>query len=150
MLVLFGTVEGVTDSRYVPRNLSDQPAGFGHGESLIWKTSDVTVELTRIEAAKIQHFYSLRIRKRMVDKPMSAKQFASESGIRYDRLMKVLRGEMIMRLEDIGAADLVLGEVSELAVEIANRRRKVQADPTLTARAASSRGLGIAPPRVRG
>ena len=143
-------MEGVTDSRYVPRDLSDQPAGFGRGENLIWKTSDVPVESTRIRAAKIQHFYSLRIRKRMADKPMSAKQFASESGIRYDRLMKVLRGEMIMRLEDIAAADLVLDEVSELAVRVANRWRKVQADPALTAGPASPRGSGAAPTQVRG
>lgn len=129
----------MTDSRYVPRNLSEESIGFGRAEALRWKSSDSIVESNRIQAARVQHFYALRIRKRIADQLMTPKQYALKAGISYDRLMKILRGEMIMRLEDIAAADLILGEVSEIAVRAASRRRQVHADPTLTVGPASSR-----------
>jgi hypothetical protein len=107
----------VTDSRYVPSSYSTEPRGFGRAEGLHWKTSNDVTELARIRASKLQHSYSVRIRKRMTDMSVSAKQFAAASGTSYERLLKVLRGDVIMRLEDIASADLVLGEVSEFAVQ---------------------------------
>lgn len=118
----------MTDSRYVPRSLSDEPGSFGRAELLRWKTSDTIAGSARIRAARLQHLYAIRIRKRIIDERTTAKEFASNAGISYDRLMKVLRGEMIMRLEDIAAADLVLGEVSEFATRDAVRRRQIERD----------------------
>lgn len=118
----------MTDSRYVPRALSDEPGSFGRAEVLKWKNSDSIGGAVRIRAARIQHYYAIRIRRRISDERTTAKEFASKSGISYDRLMKVLRGEMIMRLEDIAAADLILGEVSELAIRDASRRRQIERD----------------------
>ena len=118
----------MTDSRYVPRSLSDEPGSFGRAEVLRWKTSDTIAGSARIRAGRLQHFYAIRIRKRIIDERTTAKEFASNAGISYDRLMKVLRGEMIMRLEDIAAADLVLGEVSEFATRDAVRRRQIERD----------------------
>ena len=112
----------------MPRALSDEPGSFGRAEVLRWKTSDTIAGSARIRAARLQHFYAIRIRKRIIDERTTAKEFASKSGISYDRLMKVLRGEMIMRLEDIAAADLVLGEVSEFATRDAVRRRQIERD----------------------
>jgi predicted transcriptional regulator len=89
--------------------------GFGRAAALRWKTSNSPMEQTRINAANLQHLYCVRIRERMTKKLMTAKQFAEASNISYDRLLKVLRGDIIMRLEDIAAADLILGEVSEFA-----------------------------------
>jgi hypothetical protein len=140
----------MTDSRYVPRDLSDEPAGFGRAAILKWKSSDSIGGAARIRAANIQHFYTIRIRKRITDELMTAKQFAAKSGISYDRLMKVLRGEMIMRLEDIAAADLILGEVSELAIRDANRRRQIEREATRSDRAEAPSGGGFVGEPVAG
>jgi hypothetical protein len=40
------------------------------------------------------------------------KVYAQMAGIGYDRLVKMLRGEVIMRLEDVAAADRLLGGIS--------------------------------------
>ena len=134
----------------MPRNLSDEPGSFGQAEVLRWKSGESVGDATRIRAAKLQHFYSIRIRQRIKDKRLTAKQFASESGISYDRLMKVLRGEMIMRLEDIAAADLILGEVSELAIREANRRRQIERDMALSAGRVPSAVVGLVGEPVAG
>jgi hypothetical protein len=68
-------------------------------------------------AARYQHIYALRIRARMKAKNHNAKSYAAAAGVRYDRLVKVLRGHAIMRLEDIAAADGILGQVSGLGAE---------------------------------
>ena len=123
-MVFLDTVDGVTDSRYVPSSFSVEPRGFGRAENVHWKTSDDGIERSRIQASKLQHLYSVRIRKRMTEKSTSAQQFAALSGISYDRLLKVLRGDVIMRLEDIASADLILGEVSDFAVREAFMQRR--------------------------
>ena len=140
----------MTDSRYVPRSLSDEPGSFGRAELLRWKTSDTIAGSARIRAARLQHLYAIRIRKRIIDERTTAKEFASNAGISYDRLMKVLRGEMIMRLEDIAAADLILGEVSELAIREANRRRQIERDMALSAGRVPSAVVGLVGEPVAG
>ena len=40
---------------------------------------------------------------------------AEKMGCSYPRLMRCLRGEIVMRLDDIAWADIVLGEVHEAA-----------------------------------
>jgi hypothetical protein len=107
----------------VPASYSLEPTAFGYAMTLRWKTSEDQIEAARIQASKIQHLYAVRIRQRMADESVTPKRFATESRISYDRLMKVLRGDVIMRLEDIASADLTLKEVSEFAVHDASRRR---------------------------
>ena len=101
--------------------------GFGRAAALRWKTSNSPIEKIRINAAKLQHHYCVRIRERMTNELMTAKQFAEASNISYDRLLKVLRGDIIMRLEDIAAADLILGEVSEFAYRDAMLLKRAEA-----------------------
>ena len=57
----------------------------------------------------------------MAIKKLSGTAYARKTGTSYDRLMKVLRGEAIMRLEDIAAADLILGQISEVGLDEAER-----------------------------
>lgn len=73
----------------------------------------------------------------MKEKSLNVKKYAAMAGVKYDRMARVLRGEIVMRLEDIALADLVLGEVSEEAQEAAERQRqrdaKAQSDAGVTA-----------------
>jgi AraC-like DNA-binding protein len=85
-------------------------------------------EKARARAAELQHWYVLRIRERMVARDLSVKQYAAEAGMSYYRLARLLRGEVILRLEDIAMADLILGEVSEAARVAAERDRTRRAE----------------------
>lgn len=66
-------------------------------------------------AAQLQHEYAIRIRVGIERAGSSLKAYASDAGMSYDRAGKMLRGEVVMRLEDIAMADVVLGGISELA-----------------------------------
>ncbi|WBM79120.1 hypothetical protein KIV56_11520 [Cryobacterium breve] len=72
-----------------------------------------------LAAAKLQHLYAMRIRARIRSAensgPQSLKAYAAASGIKYDRVLTILRGETVLRLDDIAMADLILGEVSEVS-----------------------------------
>jgi hypothetical protein len=54
------------------------------------------------------------------------KAYARVSGTNYDRLLKLLRGEIVLRLEDIAMADLIVGTVSEIARHNANLVQQAQ------------------------
>lgn len=61
----------------------------------------------------LQHNYACRIRERLKVEDWTFKRYASEAQIEYDRLVRMLRGEVVMRLEDIALADELLKGVSE-------------------------------------
>lgn len=54
---------------------------------------------------------------------MSVKRFAAVAGSTPQRLGRIMRGEILMRLEDLAAADLILGEISGPARGEAERQR---------------------------
>lgn len=65
----------------------------------------------------MQHLYAIRIRDRINVQGWSIGEYAGKAGTSYDRMLKILRGTALLRLEDIAVADLLVGEVSEFAVE---------------------------------
>ena len=122
----------MSDPRFRPADCTEEPAGFGKIETLRWKSlEEIAATLTPevheeervrtatafLGAAQYQHRYARRIRARMNAKNHNAKSYAAVAGLRYDRLVKVLRGHAIMRLEDIAAADSILGHISEFSAE---------------------------------
>jgi len=62
-------------------------------------------------AAKYQHHYALKIRRRAQQKFGSLEGYAEACGVPADRLVKVMRGEAIMRIEDLVRAERVLGYI---------------------------------------
>lgn len=60
----------------------------------------------------------------MKAKKLTLKAYARATGSSYDRIAKMLRGEVIMRLEDIAMADIVLDGVSDYASAEASRRKQ--------------------------
>lgn len=54
---------------------------------------------------------------------MSTKAFASAASTTVQRVTRIMRGDILMRLEDLAAADLILGEVSEPSRRAAERDR---------------------------
>lgn len=122
-----GYIESMPGPRYAPREYTDDPAAFGKAESLSWPQVTTTVERSRRRAAVLQHLYVRRIRQRLKAKRMKVADFAERSGSSYYRMSRLLRGEIVMRLEDIAIADLLLDEVSEFAIEFASKKRDGEA-----------------------
>lgn len=130
------TVGGVSEPRYKPRDFCAEPESFGKAQSVQWLPVENVRSLAFSRAARLQHLYAVRIRARAKaiargqvelrdglplallpgENPKGAlKKLADESGTSYARLLRCLRGEVVMRLDDLAWADLVLGEISEQA-----------------------------------
>ncbi|TFC23374.1 hypothetical protein [Cryobacterium glucosi] len=105
----------MTDPRYRPRDLSAEPLSFGRASLVAWRLADSPQSKALLIAAQLQHEYAIRIRAGIERTGSGLKAYASEAGMSYDRAGKMLRGEIVMRLEDIATADVILGGVSELA-----------------------------------
>ena len=125
--------------RYCPRDYCAEPESFGYARTVRWipQTDERSKALSI--AAQIQHVYAVRIRQRakLLDQRAkdaakdqktipsqsaeveatvpgrALKLLAEKTGTSYPRLLRALRGEVVLRLDDIAWADLVLGQISE-------------------------------------
>lgn len=93
--------------RYHPRRYSAEPKGFGKVSSIRWRSVEPGTEDQHL-AAKIQHSWAVQISRAADERYGSLKAYAQTAGVSYDRLARVIRGEEIMRLEDIATARRVL------------------------------------------
>jgi hypothetical protein len=85
-----------------------EPLGFGKVESIRWVEPESATDADRILASKLQHGYAFRINRRLREIGKSVRDYADMTGIGYDRITKVLRGEAVMRLEDVAQAERLL------------------------------------------
>ena len=125
--------------RYCPRDYCAEPESFGYARTVRWIPQTDERSKALCIAAQMQHVYAVRIRQRakLLDqqakdaaKARSAtgdqsaeaeaevpgkalKLLAVKSGTSYPRLLRALRGEVVLRLDDIAWADMVLGQISE-------------------------------------
>ena len=100
----------MSDPRYRPRDFCVHPERFGQVGAVQWKSPEQG-EKIQLQAAVLQHEWSKLIRRRLGEERVTLKVFASRARMSYDRAAKVLRGEAIMRLEDLAAAQLILGGI---------------------------------------
>lgn len=126
----------MSDPRYAPRDFCAEPESFGKSTSVLWLSREDERFSALVGAAKLQHLYAVRIRARAKaiakgrvavnsagplavrpgeDTQTALKTLATKSGISYTRWLRCLRGEVVLRLDDIAWADLVLGQISEQA-----------------------------------
>ena len=125
--------------RYCPRDYCAEPESFGYARTVRWIPQTDERSKALCIAAQMQHVYAVRIRQRAklldreakdaaklhattsdgpvdVESVMSGKALkvlAAKTGASYPRLLRALRGEVVLRLDDIAWADLVLGQISE-------------------------------------
>jgi hypothetical protein len=95
--------------RFHPRCYTVEPGVFGKARMIGWCQATSAEDETKLMASQIQHAYAVRIRDLAVDRYGDLKSYADATGTDYQRLAKVLRGEAIMRLEDIAEAHRHLG-----------------------------------------
>jgi len=108
----------VTDARYVPREFCLPIHEFGTSASVKWPALTLTGEASadRVQAARrdasfIQHEVARQVRTRLKDVRTSVTAVAEACGMKPERLRRVLRGEVPIRLDDVTLLDLVLGEL---------------------------------------
>jgi len=94
--------------RVPPRSYSTEPEAFGKAEIIAWIDASSSAEVDRIEAAKLQHAYAVRIKRRIHAQNMTVHDYAVMTGRPYDRLTKILRGDATMTLRDVAQAERVL------------------------------------------
>lgn len=102
----------MTSPGYVPKYFarSQYRHLFGKSPAIVWDERVEASEAIRLQASRLQHAYACVIRVRARGKFGSIKAYAESLGVDPQRLQRVLRGDVPMRLEDIGAAALTLGE----------------------------------------
>lgn len=100
----------MSNPRFHPNSFTDEPLAFGKAQVIKWK--DVPLqEADRLLAAQIQHSLACLISKQARAKYGSLRAYAETAGLNYDRLVKVLRGEHLLRLEDLAAAERHIGHI---------------------------------------
>ena len=98
----------MTTPRFAPKLHLEVPKHFGARASVVWlqpgpkSSSD---KLDQFGAAQIQHAVALRIRSAILDVADTIEEYARNTQQDYTRLLRVLNGTVIMRLEDIAHAD---------------------------------------------
>ena len=101
----------MSDPRFKPRAYTTEPNAFGKAANLGWITPTTDEETDLCRTAQLQHSYAVRINRRLREMDKTVRDYSRMTGIGYDRLAKVLRGDAIMRLEDIAQAERLLGEI---------------------------------------
>ncbi len=99
----------MTNPRYRPRDYCLEPELFGKRFELTWREIEGR-GTAQLAAAQLQNEYANFIRKWTRDSKESLRLYALRAATSYDRLMKMLRGDVIMRLEDIGMAHFVFNQ----------------------------------------
>lgn len=93
-------------TRFQPRSFTDEPEGFGRVTELRWREDG---DQTQLVAAQLQHRMCREIRQRLKSNGMPLKYYATITDTDYWRLCRVLRGEVLIQLEDIAWAARKLG-----------------------------------------
>lgn len=101
----------MTNPRFRPREYLRDPILFGRSEAAVWVEPTSNEEGARLRAAQLQHQYARRIKIRLRATGLTIGDFAQAVGGSADRTAKVLRGEVIMRIEDLSEAEFVLGGI---------------------------------------
>jgi hypothetical protein len=110
-----------------------RPADFGKADPIEWVQAPdhpgSGVPDGAFNAAQTQHRVVLRIRKKMAERRLTIGSFSEKAGISEDFAGKVLLGVKQIRVEDIEAADLALGGVSDWTVWNQEKDASSRLDP---------------------
>lgn len=98
----------MSDPRYRPRRYTSEPDVFGKGATIDWLPAAPGTEEQHL-AAQMQHCWAVAITTEVKSRYGSLKGYAKAANVDYQRLTKILRGDAVMRLEDIASARLHLG-----------------------------------------
>jgi hypothetical protein len=95
-------------ARYRPREYLAPGIRFGGSQWVGLRGAIGYLEIARANASRLQSDMSFEIRKRMSEENVQMATLARAMNISYDHLGKVLRGQVIMTLEDHALALAIL------------------------------------------
>lgn len=95
----------------MPRELLEQPAGFGRAGDVAWIQPTTPAEYASMRAAELQHHFVLEVTARLEQLGHSKSWLEERSGIAPGRLSKLLRGHAQLTLRDVAVLEGVLGPV---------------------------------------
>lgn len=98
----------MSDPRYVPCSWARQPEQFGRRVDVQWRHPSSDGERSELDAVRRQHLVTVRIRRALDEQGRTIRWYARQAGCGYDRMTKLLRGEIVMRLQDITDAERIL------------------------------------------
>ncbi len=115
----------MTSPRFVPKSYAVDPKMFGSSELVQWKPvrSHSGADRDNLVAAQVHHLVALRLQAAIRRRGMTNDEAARAFGITESRLGRLLRGDVILRLEDIAWADRNF-ELGVLAILFAPRERR--------------------------
>lgn len=104
-------VATMTVKRYEPRSFAVDFHDFGSVRKIRWKAEDSLSgeELDYLLASQLQHTYAVKINEQITNLHGTVREYAKVAGHNYQRLGRMLRGEIVMRLDDISNAERQLG-----------------------------------------
>lgn len=112
----------MTNPRFRPRQYAHIPSEFGKFDVITWNPPASPEDNDRLWAAKVHHTFACRINRRLRERRETVAKYAEMTGTGYDRMGKMLRGDVLIKFEDIAQADRLLGRIVNL---------KPRADPSL-------------------
>lgn len=104
-----------TGPRYEPRAFLINPREFGrklHPEFV----QETEANVTQVSGAMIQHVFAKGIRDALMERGMSVVALSEMTGLNYQRLTRMLRGSVLMRMEDIGMIARAIPEAFDAVV----------------------------------
>lgn len=102
----------MTTPRYVPKQFMEVPTSFGHApaSALRWHES-MAKRLVQLEAAKLQNDVVFEVNSMARQYPQLAEGVVRELGCSRQRWQRLVRGDVVMRLEDMAAIATVTKRV---------------------------------------
>ena len=104
----------------MPRRCTAAPKLFGEYFDIPWNGDEGNDDAKdRLAAAKIQHAYACVIREKIkASEYKTQKDYAVACGVSSTRLGKVLRGELLIRIEDLVQVERLLKGVHRDALKL--------------------------------
>ncbi|MFJ5696540.1 helix-turn-helix domain-containing protein [Arthrobacter sp. NPDC093139] len=89
---------------------------------------ETEANVTQVSGAMIQHVFAKGIREALMERGMSVVTLSEMTGLNYQRLTRMLRGSVLMRLDDIGMIARALPEAFDSVVGRYDPRDRFDAD----------------------
>ena len=116
-----------TGPRYEPRAMLIHPEEFGrkmHPEFV--EESDANI--AQVSGAMVQHVFAKGIRDALMERGMSVVILSDMTGLNYQRLTRMLRGSVLMRMDDVGMIARAVPEAFDSVVGRYDPRDRFRSD----------------------
>ncbi|WP_426976018.1 hypothetical protein ACQCSU_14670 [Pseudarthrobacter sp. O4] len=101
----------MSSPKYAPKSFAKVPADFGKRNEIPWNDADSLLDSDRLAASILQHRYAYKIRSRIAELGMSLATYSAQTAQTYDRNLKILGGNAVMRLDFVTEAERLLGHI---------------------------------------